>query len=435
MSRDHNQSYVREARGKRGPLVLAFFPQNPWPPRTGAHHRCMQVIDGLIESGCEVVLCSSTLFREAPWDEESRRRLEQAGLADLRIHEPRRYEVVFHGLLFRLYRLLHAGIPLDSRFYTPHGLRRWFSRLLRELDPDIVLINYAYWGRLAGSSPRGTLRVMDYLDILSRNLEMRKALQRLLPQPPIQPAKVDGAILEENFFANLEYPQLEKELGIFDRFDFTLCINREEAAFIEQHAGHTRALFLPLAWEPVDLENTYDGPALFPTGPNPFNLQGYLYLLRRVLPRVREQIDSFSLQVTGYCCDQVVATDGVSLAGFVPDLADFYREARYVVCPVFGGTGQQIKIIEAMAHGVPVIALRRAAEATPLKHNENGLVVDDAAGFAEGMVRLWRDRDLCRRLGGNARATVADSFNRDRLVEGLSPLLDGIMTRRTREVE
>ena len=273
--------------------------------------------------------------------------------------------------------------------------------------------------------PRGTLRVIDYYDILSRNLEMREALERYLPQPPIRAADVDGAVLEEDFFLGLEYPQLRKELGIFDKYDYTLCINRWEASVVEEYAGHTHPLFLPLTWEPVFLNNTYDGPALFPTGPNPFNLQGYLYLLRKVLPRVREEAGSFSLEVTGHCCDLVVPEEGVEHAGFVPDLTELYAKARYVVCPVFGGTGQQIKISEAMAHGVPVVALRQAAEASPLEHGVNGWVAEDAAGFAEGMVRLWLDRELCRRLGEAARETIKQGYSHQQLLERSVPFTGG----------
>jgi glycosyltransferase involved in cell wall biosynthesis len=409
---------------KRSPLVVAFFPHNLFPPRTGAHHRCMQVLNGLIESGCEVVLCSSTLFSDTPWSETSQRSLRREGLADVRVYEPHRADTIFCGFLSRFYSTLRIPMPLTSFSYTPPGLLLWFSRLLRDLDPDIVLINYAYWDRLAWNRPRGALRVIDYYDILSRNLEMRKALERLLPIPPIRPAEVDGAILEESFFSGLDYPQRDKELGIFDKYDFTLCINRQEASLIEQQASHTRVLFLPLVWKPADLENTYDGPALFPTGPNPFNLQGYLYLARKVLPRVLDEVESFSLQVTGSCCDLVAPVEGVELTGYVPDLAALYAKARFVVCPVFGGTGQQIKITEAMAHGVPVIALRSAAEATPLQHGVSGWIADDEAGFAEGMVQLWRDRELCRRLGEKARDVIAESFSQERLLEGLSPLLD-----------
>jgi glycosyltransferase involved in cell wall biosynthesis len=169
--------------------------------------------------------------------------------------------------------------------------------------------------------------------------------------------------------------------------------------------------------------NSYDGPSLLPVGNNPFNVQGYVYFVRRVLPSVRARCPDFVLRVTGPCCHRLSPVEGVDLAGFVPDLAAALARARFLVCPVFGGTGQQIKIIEAMAHGVPVVALEAAAQSSPMRHGVNGLVARDAEEFAEHVCRLWTDRALCRQLGAAARETVARECSRERLVEQLSQLL------------
>ncbi len=92
--------------------------------------------------------------------------------------------------------------------------------------------------------------------------------------------------------------------------------------------------------------------------------------------------------------------------------------------PVFGGTGQQVKLIEAMGHGVPVIAVRQAAEASPLiEHGVNGLIAADAAEFAEHMIRLWQDPRLCRAMGRAARESIAKHFSRERLLRGLAEVM------------
>ena len=44
-------------------------------------------------------------------------------------------------------------------------------------------------------------------------------------------------------------------------------------------------------------------------------------------------------------------------------------------------------------------ALRATAASSPIRHEENGLVVDTALAFADAVVRLWHDRRLCQRLG------------------------------------
>src|SRR6266480_5171698 len=51
--------------------VLVFFPHNPSPPLTGAHKRCLDIIGGLRELGCEVSLLSSTLSTDTKWEASS----------------------------------------------------------------------------------------------------------------------------------------------------------------------------------------------------------------------------------------------------------------------------------------------------------------------------------------------------------------------------
>jgi glycosyltransferase involved in cell wall biosynthesis len=116
--------------------------------------------------------------------------------------------------------------------------------------------------------------------------------------------------------------------------------------------------------------------------------------------------------------------EGIMVRGFVPNLTSLYELARFVVCPVFGGTGQQIKIVEAMAHGVPVIALRAAAASSPIVHEVNGLVANNAEEFAECVLRLWNDQQLCRQMGQAARDTVASQYSRSRLVKDLSQMIE-----------
>jgi len=183
-------------------------------------------------------------------------------------------------------------------------------------------------------------------------------------------------------------------------------------------------VWLPVTFEPCYISNTYSDSALFTVGPNFFNTQGYLYFVKKVLPRVLRSAPSFALRVTGSFPQRVPeVAPGITLSGFVPDLKSVYEIARFFVCPVFGGTGQQIKIVEAMAHGLPVVALRFAAERSPIQHGVNGLVAENAEEFAEHTVRLWQDPALCRRLGNAARETVANEFSNDRLIEGLSNML------------
>jgi glycosyltransferase involved in cell wall biosynthesis len=78
-----------------------------------------------------------------------------------------------------------------------------------------------------------------------------------------------------------------------------------------------------------------------------------------------------------------------------------------VVSAVFMGTGQQIKVVEALAHGVPVVALKSKTLSHLLEDGETGFIVSSAEEMASRIVQLFRDRSLCSRLGGEGRLRVA----------------------------
>jgi glycosyltransferase involved in cell wall biosynthesis len=285
-------------------------------------------------------------------------------------------------------------------------------------------MNYVYWDKLLDHRHLSSTRTLiESHDLISLHEEMHALLSTyLVTIPNTNPKIIDDRVLSEDFYTDLGLTVSPDELAIYDKYDHTIAISSKEAQIIERGTAKTTVAFIPMTYEPHHVANCYDGFALFPTGPNPFNIQGYLYFIRRVLPRVRSQLPLFYLQVTGSLDYRmrVEPIENVIWSGFVRDLQPLYETARFMVCPVFGVTGQQVKIMESMAHGVPVIALRAPAEESPMRHGVNGLVADNAGEFAEYVVQLWRDRDLCRRLGKAARDTIAEQYSRTRLVESLS---------------
>jgi hypothetical protein len=318
--------------------------------------------------------------------------------------------------------LLARRGPLNSALYNPPALRRWVARACDRIEPDLAVINYAYWD---GLLPRHAAPVtaIETHDLLTLNQRMREALQQRLPAPPIDAAQVAADVLREDFFDRLGLEADPEEFRIYDRYDYTIAISAKEAALIRQQTKQTETLLVPMTQEVKPGQPRHDGAAIFVTGPNPFNLQGYLYFVKHVLPGVRRQSPSFRLQVTGATCQSVLPVKGVVLSGFVPDLKAVYESARFAICPVFGGTGQQVKVVEAMSYGVPVIVSRAAAESSPVRHGVNGLVANNAEEFADSCARLWGDRELCRQLGQAARDTIAADYSRSRLLEGLAKLV------------
>ena len=83
---------------------------------------------------------------------------------------------------------------------------------------------------------------------------------------------------------------------------------------------------------------------------------------------------------------------GVEVTGPVPDVGPLFRAAAVYAAPLRVGGGVRLKILEAFAHGAPVVSTRLGAEGIALTDGRDALLADDAAAFAGAVVALLADR-------------------------------------------
>jgi len=107
-------------------------------------------------------------------------------------------------------------------------------------------------------------------------------------------------------------------------------------------------------------------------------------------------------------------------------LARAYDEAAGVVLAARRGEGLPNVVLEAMAHGRPVVATACAGTRDLLVDGENGLLVPagDEAALARALGRLDAEPDLASRLAAAAR-TTAERFEWSRV----EPLLEAALAR------
>jgi glycosyltransferase involved in cell wall biosynthesis len=95
----------------------------------------------------------------------------------------------------------------------------------------------------------------------------------------------------------------------------------------------------------------------------------------------------------------------------VPDTGPYWARARVFIVPLRVGGGTRLKILEALARGVPVVSTSIGCEGLDLRHGEDLLVADDAAAFAASVARLLGDDELCASLARHGRATVEARYD------------------------
>jgi glycosyltransferase involved in cell wall biosynthesis len=103
--------------------------------------------------------------------------------------------------------------------------------------------------------------------------------------------------------------------------------------------------------------------------------------------------------------------EGVRLTGFVPRLDSVYARADVVVVPLTLGGGTRIKLLEAFAYGVPVVASTTAAAGLEVADRRHLLLADDPDQAAAAVMEIVTDRALAEGLIAQASRLVRDRYS------------------------
>ncbi|HZS95124.1 MAG TPA: glycosyltransferase family 4 protein, partial [Chloroflexota bacterium] len=222
-----------------------------------------------------------------------------------------------------------------------------------------------------------------------------------------------------------------REEHIASTFDRVyVCSSADRQRLLDRHTG-TEICVLPNAIRlpAARTERPGDAFTLLFVGTLGYypNVEALRFFCTSVLPAVRRgsQRRVRVLVVGRGATPEVQALcrrSGVDLAGAVPDIDPYYREADVAVAPVHAGGGTRIKILEAFGYGVPIVSTSIGAEGIDARHEEHLLIADRPDDFASACLRLACDADLARRLSENALTLVRNAYSLDAMRETIDGL-------------
>jgi glycosyltransferase involved in cell wall biosynthesis len=122
------------------------------------------------------------------------------------------------------------------------------------------------------------------------------------------------------------------------------------------------------------------------------------------------RFDAFELRSAAAEVIALARLPGVELLADPADLAESYAWADLAVVPLAAGGGTRNKLLEAFAHGVPVVATSIGAEGIAAVHGVHLLIAAAPAAFTDACATLLADPALAMRLADSARALVEARF-------------------------
>jgi glycosyltransferase involved in cell wall biosynthesis len=155
------------------------------------------------------------------------------------------------------------------------------------------------------------------------------------------------------------------------------------------------------------------------------NIEGIMWFLDHVWPAVRAARPEATLHIVGRNPPRSLvkrSCEPVTVAASVPDIRTYVAAASAFVVPLFAGGGTRLKVLEAMAMRIPIVATRTGLEGITCCPGQHVLVAEDTTDFTQQLLTLLDHPALGKQLATASRALVEQYYGWEAIGDRLDAL-------------
>ena len=223
---------------------------------------------------------------------------------------------------------------------------------------------------------------------------------------------------------------LEREWHLLKRYEGTVCrtfdavlavSEADKAALADASGGKGNLMVAPIAVDPETIP-------LIPRAPQadhilhigtmfwPPNVDGVLWFLREIYPLIQRDRPDVCFDIVGAhppkeLTDLGSNTTGVTVTGYVKEPTDYLNKTGVMVVPLLAGGGMRVKILEALAKGLPIVTTSIGCEGIAVENGRHLLVADSPHKFAQATLRLLKDHAYANTLARNGRDLIEKYYD------------------------
>jgi glycosyltransferase involved in cell wall biosynthesis len=226
-----------------------------------------------------------------------------------------------------------------------------------------------------------------------------------------------------SLYAGITARQLERveRAMLGAAFGHVVCSEREQQQLLKIAPNARIAVVyngVDIAYFADEAENAAKTRILFVGLMNYYpNVEAALRFTHDVWPRLRERLPGSRLTLVGATPAPAVLAlgdiAGVEVTGTVPDVRPYYAEAAVAIVPLRSGGGTRLKILEAMAAGVPVVSTPLGAEGLCIEPSRNILLAgaDDTDAWVREISGLTESESRRQSLTASAMQLVRERYD------------------------
>ena len=384
--------------------LFVLLSRIPYPLEKGDKLRAFHQLKALHEKH-QVFLCCLNYGKVNPTAEEKLREIST---------EHRIIQLSYLLLPFYLLFTWLGNKPIQVGFFFQLGAYRNVRAAIHSFKPDhiyVQLLRTAEYVKNLHQIPK----TIDYQDAFSANSARREKqagflMRRIWKMEKERLRNYENLIFE--YFENKTIISIQDQQAIHHPLNKNIVVVPNGVDFSDFYPEDSKK----------DIDILFTGNMAYPP-----NVETAVFLVNQVLPEIRKQIPSVNLTVCGANPSGKVlqlAGEGVTVTGWVDDIAAIYRRSRLFAAPMQMGAGLQNKLLEAMACGIPCITSELAANALHQVNHPPFLVGVSIPDYVEKIVRLLTDKDLSGEMSVSGRKYVLENYSWQQAVTPLLEILE-----------
>lgn len=302
-----------------------------------------------------------------------------------------------------------SQLPFMMAYHFDRKAHKEINNLIDHYRPDIIYCQLTRMSEYVRHR-KDAIKVLDYMDAFGVGMQRRARI-------------VSG--VAAYFYLQEAKRMIAYEQEIYPYFDAHTVISKEDQDLLQLGTNTVKVIpngvdtdyFQPMP----DVEPVYDIGFIGNLGYLP-NVSAAEYLVREVVPLSDQPLKVLISGARPHPRVQQLASKGVKVQGWIDDIRMAYDQCKLIVAPIYDGTGQQNKILEAMSMGIPCITTTNVNRAIGAIPGKEIMIADDATSFNSGIIKLLENKELYNTISSNALKMVETKYSWKEMVNRLNTI-------------
>jgi sugar transferase (PEP-CTERM/EpsH1 system associated) len=386
--------------------ILMISPYLPWPLYGGASVRIFNIIKELSQRGHRIVLVAGKKKDSDLSNNILYQLCEKVYL----------YELPSMGRLHSIIHSLFSRQPYPTFQFQNKHLSEIVYDLLKNERFDLLWINFLFMADvLSKITVRNTSIILDQFE--ADELIWERYIQK-------------GNFIQKIFsYSNLKKIQaLQRK--VFKYINTLLCVSEIEAEFMKSRVPQETEVWVAPNGADIDffqpkVIHNKSEPIILITGGMCVkrNIEAAIWFAKKIFPKIKKVVSEAQFWIVGSYPDKKVLAlkiiPGVVVTGTVREIRTYYQKAKVYVAPFRFGEGTRLKVLEAMAMGIPIVSTEMGCQGIEVIDGEHLLMAKTEDEFAEKVIELLSSSQKGQALAKASRKLIEQKYNWKVIVDTL----------------